>query len=418
MDEKKGGAGSGAGVYLAYLAGALILGGTVFYAVNSGSNSSLNSELAEVIGQDPSDNLLIESTIEDEQIKAVESVTLDRVSTSPSFEGSEAPSSTAGAQPLTKMTIQDGSSDPVGEPVAQSTDVSTNPVPQSITLQAISTHNGIVNSPEPKTSPADEEETTIGFSTSLDESCSGTTITFQLDKVKDGVIYLWNFGDGSFSNKPEPDHVYERAGSYAVTLSMTHRSGGPIENKMATEKIEIYDAPTSAFVHAQREEIGKLPYVHFENNSRSAVKWEWDFGDGTTSNETHPDHIYRKAGTYPVTLTVTNAKGCKDQLSLPVTVTKENNLKAPKTFSPNGDGLKDTFLPESLKELKSPFKLSIFETTGGLVYTTENVEQPWNGRSDQGTGEVMPAGDYVWVVDFVDGHYKGETFQGKVSLLH
>lgn len=421
MDEKKGGVGSGAGLYMAFLAGALLIGGTAYYAFNSSVDKNL-SEVAVVETLDGAET----STLSNDEL-TVDEATDDTQEGQPVLE--DGYPSTADDTPenryaepksLTGAESENIDSDDVTSQVRSKERQSAKSTSSGQTerLEAISTHNGAVNDNPDSDINDGSTGAEDGFSTTVDESCSGSTISFKLDKVKDGVIYLWNFGDGSFSNKPEPEHVYERAGRYAVTLSMTSQSGGPIENKIATEKIEIYDAPTASFVHASRDELGKIPYVHFENNSRSAVNWEWDFGDGTKSSESHPDHIYRKAGTYAVTLTVSNAKGCTDVLSMPVTIVKDNNLKAPKTFSPNGDGVKDTFLPESLKELKTAFRLSVYETTGGLLFSSEDARKPWNGRSQNGHGEMLPAGDYVWVVDFLDGDYKGESFQGKVSLLH
>lgn len=413
MDDKKG-SGAGTGLYVAFLAGALLLGGTLYYALNNESGSSNDMLSEQVI----TDSNTIEATQPESTLPQVEN---DPVN---SKNGAVLSSSEVESPSLATNVKSPGLEYPKNirsEAVVEEKPVVTNDGKKSSikSIDGMGANKETVNDDvaDKGASTESDGEGELGFYTSLDESCSGTTISFQLDKVKDGVIYLWNFGDGSFSNKPEPEHVYERAGSYAVTLSMTSQSGGPIENKLATEKIEIYDAPTAAFVYAARDEVKKLPYIHFENNSRSAVKWEWDFGDGSKSVESHPDHLYRKAGTYPVTLTVTNAKGCVDQLSIAVAVTKDNNLKAPKTFSPNGDGMKDTFMPEALKELNAPFRLSVYETTGGLVYSSNDTKKPWNGVGPSGT-DLMPAGDYVWVVDFLDGLYKGESFQGQVSLLH
>lgn len=49
--------------------------------------------------------------------------------------------------------------------------------------------------------------------------------------------------------------------------------------------------------------------VSFENQSIRALTYEWDFGDGTTSTEENPTHVFNTAGTYTVTLTATNWLG-------------------------------------------------------------------------------------------------------------
>ena len=52
-----------------------------------------------------------------------------------------------------------------------------------------------------------------------------------------------------------------------------------------------------------------LDYVEFDNNSTDATVFQWDFGDGNTSDEANPTHRYYKSGNYTVTLAATNDKG-------------------------------------------------------------------------------------------------------------
>lgn len=50
-------------------------------------------------------------------------------------------------------------------------------------------------------------------------------------------------------------------------------------------------------------------YVNLVNTSQNAKSYIWDLGDGTTSTEPSPHHLYPKCGTYKVTLTVTDQNG-------------------------------------------------------------------------------------------------------------
>lgn len=263
----------------------------------------------------------------------------------------------------------------------------------------------------------DQQNSMVAFSANVSEGCPGTTIDFQANNIPDSDIFLWNFGDGSFSNKPSPEHQFDKPGIYNVTLSVTSLESGAIRSAPATDRIIIHDAPYSDFSWDLKAENNEIPTIHFENTSRSGVKWHWDMGDGTTSQESHPEHTFKEKGTYQVTLTATNANGCIDQVTKMVEVKNDYKLLAPNTFSPNGDGTNDLFIPEALKILDVHFKMTIFEPkTGRLIYETREANAPWNGRLNN-KGAACEKGEYVWVIDIMDGFNAKESYNGKVTLL-
>ena len=252
---------------------------------------------------------------------------------------------------------------------------------------------------------------------SITEGCPGTSVEFTVNNLPDGGIHLWNFGDGSFSNQPNPRHTFSKAGTYEVMLSHSSLGGGNIHNKPVSDRIIIHEAPEASFNILKREFENTIPSVHFENRSLGGKQYLWDFGDGKTSTIPHPDHVYKKKGTYTVILTVTNAVGCVDRVERTVRIDADYDLMAPQAFSPNGDGVEDTFIPEALRTLGVKFQMSIFDRTSGqLIYETKDATRPWNGRVGN-KGEYVPAGEYVWMVEMKDGDKLGGTYNGTVSLL-
>ncbi|MBX2973042.1 MAG: PKD domain-containing protein [Flavobacteriales bacterium] len=252
---------------------------------------------------------------------------------------------------------------------------------------------------------------------SITEGCPGSVIDFQAENLSEKGMYLWNFGDGSFSNKPKPSHVFSKAGNFEVTLSHSTSAGGSIRNEAVADRIIIHEAPEASFSPLKQEYDNTVPSVHFENRSLGGKTYLWDFGDGSTSTVAHPDHVYKKAGLYTVSLTVVNGKGCEDRAERTVRIDADYDLFAPKVFSPNGDGVDDLFIPEALKTLGVRFHLSIFEPrTGVLVYETTDPQRPWNGRVGN-KGDASPAGDYVWMVEMKDGEKLGGTYNGSIQLV-
>jgi len=108
--------------------------------------------------------------------------------------------------------------------------------------------------------------------------------------------WYWDFGDGSFSTLENPKKVYYVPGTFTVTLKITDNLG-------CTSMISMPD------IVKIKGPIGKYSFdpnsgcrpvtVHFEANSNTATKFEWDFGDGSPFN--HNDtvtHVYNNPGTY------------------------------------------------------------------------------------------------------------------------
>lgn len=315
-----------------------------------------------------------------------------------------------GAEPSTLVSNAVANVDPVDAKRMRSSDVA------SVSAPAASVPSGTASQPL-EVVPAAVEPSGLGIKPSVTEGCPGTTVEFAVENLPSNGIFLWNFGDGSFSNQPSPTHTFSKAGSFEVMLSHSSVGGGNIHNKPVSDLIVIHEAPEASFNFLKQEYENTVPSVHFENRSLGGRTYEWDFGDGTTSTVAHPDHVYKKRGTYTVTLLVNNGNGCLDRTDRTVRIDEDYDLMATRTFSPNADGMDDLFLPEALRTLGVRFHMSIHDpSTGQLIYETTDVQRPWNGRVGN-RGELCTAGDYVWMVEMKDGEKLGGTYNGSVSLL-
>ncbi|WP_051605697.1 PKD domain-containing protein [Polaribacter sp. Hel_I_88] len=144
----------------------------------------------------------------------------------------------------------------------------------------------------------------IDFSfTSIDSQVTFTNIT-------DGAASLvWNFGDGESvsweaeDTQTDPDfspvHTYDTADVFDVTLTATTFSGREVSVTKKVEGLVLAAIPDFSFSsNGLRAE--------FTDESLLAESYSWNFGDGATSTEKDPVHIYAATGTYDVTLTITN----------------------------------------------------------------------------------------------------------------
>jgi len=120
--------------------------------------------------------------------------------------------------------------------------------------------------------------------------------------------YLWDFGDGVTSDLQNPTHTYTVGGGYTVKLTVTNSGGSNVLTK--TNYIYAFDiAPVASFTTNNTSIFGDVQFTDTSINNPN--RWEWNFGDGRTSNDQSPGHRYALNGTYPVTLMATNAGGTR-----------------------------------------------------------------------------------------------------------
>jgi gliding motility-associated-like protein len=109
------------------------------------------------------------------------------------------------------------------------------------------------------------------------------------------------------------------------------------------------------------------------------VSISWDFGDGTFSTELNPVHMYNIPKDYIIKQTVTYPFGCIYVQTISLIVEKGYVLVVPTAFTPNGDGLNDTFRPVT-KALNN-VQLDIYDTWGSLIYSEKgDVLKGWDAK--------------------------------------
>jgi PKD repeat protein len=123
----------------------------------------------------------------------------------------------------------------------------------------------------------------------------------------DPTSWKWDLGDGWTTSDRNPAHTYTAPGTYTISLTATNANGQDTVTK--NNYIVVTAGPVANFKVDQR--IGKAPFiVKFRDLSTgNPTKWDWDFGDGTTSTEQNPQHVYQNEGAYDVRLTVSNQYG-------------------------------------------------------------------------------------------------------------
>ncbi|WP_296702963.1 PKD domain-containing protein [Algoriphagus sp.] len=153
--------------------------------------------------------------------------------------------------------------------------------------------------------------------------------------------------------------------------------------------------------------------VQFENLSdNSSVNWQWDFGDGNTSEEENPIHVFGKKGVFDIVLTVENELGCTASVTKQLSITKSYRIMVPTGFTPLEEENK-TFVPK-FKGIVN-MQLSIFNMWGEFIFQTDDLSSiGWDGTLK---GNLLDAGVYVFRIDAEAKDGEKVTKTGKFRLI-
>ncbi len=131
--------------------------------------------------------------------------------------------------------------------------------------------------------------------------------------------------------------------------------------------------------------------ILFNNSSLNPALNNWNFADGETSLDLHPDHIYADSGSYDVKLIMQDTSGCVDTVVNVVWVNPDLRVLIPSAFTPNADGLNDVWeiQGQGMQELS----FIIFDRWGGKVFDNGNLvsNNKWEGKE-------MPQGVYSYKI--------------------
>ena len=163
----------------------------------------------------------------------------------------------------------------------------------------------------------------INFTTSSVSWCVPLPVQFtDQSTAGSGTItkYTWDFGDGSVSTSANPLHVYQRSGNYGISLTVTNSYGC----SSFTQKPTLITAAntTAAFNYTYANPCQVPVTVSFTNQSTSTstLTYQWSFGDGGSSTQASPTHLYSKTGTYNCTLIAKSSTGCADTIVQPIVI--------------------------------------------------------------------------------------------------
>ena len=183
------------------------------------------------------------------------------------------------------------------------------------------------------------------FSAKWAEGSPPLVVTFTDLSSDNPKSWTWDFGDGTGSSEQNPTHTYTAPGGHLVYLEVANQSGTDSAQATITVKSPCaapegdhgdvgcigydrarctdgtwevfeensgtcgYPAPVADFSASTVAGYAPLTIQFEDMSTQFPATWAWDFGDGITSDEQHPEHTYETPGDYLVTLTTSNHIG-------------------------------------------------------------------------------------------------------------
>lgn len=222
------------------------------------------------------------------------------------------------------------------------------------------------------------------------------------------ISYQWSNGQNSAA-------VYLGAGTY--TLEVVDSLGCQANQEVTV----IESAPTAEITSSVVQAFSNSP-IQLQSTSTAGLfpitSWNWSFGDGSFSVLESPIQNYTQAGNYTVTLVVTDEFGCADTASYVISFDPDFVFYIPNSFTPDGDGINQTFLPVFSGGIDAAnYQMLIFNRWGEIIFESQDPKVGWDATFSL-NGNQCPIGTYTYLVSYkVPALKEQKTISGHVNLI-
>lgn len=247
--------------------------------------------------------------------------------------------------------------------------------------------------------------------------CAPSTIQFNnLSRLIDDTFETnWSFGDGNNSPLSKPMHIYQNPGIYDVSLSIISPTGCEVLERFL-ELVEILPSPIADYTFIQNASNSLSQEIQFKNKSQNANGYYWQFGTFGASYDESPNFTFPDTGLVHVDLISFHPLGCSDTMTQHIDFEPKLTYFLPNAFTPNNDGLNDTFVGKGRLEYITEFNLQIWNRWGEMIYESDNPAAGWNGEYNN-SGKPAPKGVYVYNMVYKGPRRKLNNKKGQVTLI-
>jgi gliding motility-associated-like protein len=287
----------------------------------------------------------------------------------------------------------------------------------TLTLRKGFDGNTILDECNQQTPPASlnfsvEDTVNADFTYKINYGCSTDQVDFFHPAGNNVNSWQWSLDENQKSTVQNPQGLYKNFNTKNVSLVVSNGFCSDTSNQ--TFLLENFlKADFETFDDVCPKEPNKFTSLA----QGHIISYNWEFGDGTSSSDESPSHIYSgpyATTAYTVKYTVTDSFGCESTAQKMIKVYSSCYLAVPNAFTPNADGKNDYLYPlNAIKAEKLNFK--VYDRWGQLIFQTNYWKHGWDGTYK---GAPQPSGVYVWFLTFVDRDTKQtRQMKGTAALI-
>ncbi|NVO03507.1 MAG: gliding motility-associated C-terminal domain-containing protein, partial [Bacteroidetes bacterium] len=225
--------------------------------------------------------------------------------------------------------------------------------------------------------------------------------------------YNWSINGGQIVGDSTSNTIqiaWDTIGTGYVTVQESVNFGSCLSLPTMVS-INLLTPPTASFITSpDSNSFYENDLIAFLNTTSNVVSSHWDFGDGITTNQENPHHIYENIGIYDVIQIISDTNGCVDTAFQKIEILE--GMQTPNVFTPNGDGFNDYF--EIKASGMEEFILNIYNRWGVLIFESKSSKAQWDGKSL--AGEDAADGTYFYSLK-AKSATKDYSQSGSVTLL-
>jgi gliding motility-associated-like protein len=242
-----------------------------------------------------------------------------------------------------------------------------------------------------------------------DSLCEDAAFNFP-DVSIEGITGIWT---PTFNNQATQNYTFTPSSIGIVSTSQGLRCP-----QVVNQILTILPNPVADFTPQYSVLPLYMPSTILDNNSSNAYTYFWNFGDGTSNDSIFsPEHTFpEEAGSYLVSLQVSNQIGCLDTTSQIIVIEHDPVVFIPNAFTPDGDGLNNEFTAVFPVNMKlASFEMYIYDRWGELVFYSQDPKQGWDASL---AGFDAPDGVYSYLVKYKElGYVNKFQVTGSVVVI-